>query len=124
MVKCKMGNNDFINCAFPLVIVNKFFMIENMGGQHIFSVFNLIDGKIVFEIIKNEPVENPYITGEKNPTGVITISNKETESYLYKIRPDNKSSLVFGIIAGEEKEIKIKDRFIEYNTNTIAMNTF
>lgn len=116
MAKIIIGGNEFINCSFPLALNNKYFLIEE-GAEHLFTVFNIENGKVITEIFKNEPQDNPYTRGTKNATGIITVCDNQTGNFIYKIRPGSKSSEIFGRIVDEEEPIIIKDNYIEYKTH-------
>ena len=118
-----IGSNEFDNVAFPLAFENRYFMSESSGdGDDIWTVFIIQNGKPVIEILKNSPQKNSVSTAETNPTGIVTVSNPKTGSFIYKLRPGNKNSSIFGRINGEETEIKITDKKILIGTNIFQNN--
>ncbi len=117
-----IGSNKFENVAFPLAFENRYFMLEPSAGEDVWTVFTVQDGKPVIEILKNNPQENSISKSETNPTGIITVSDPKTGAFLYKLRPGNKNSSIFGRINGEETEIKITDREILIGTNKFQSN--
>ncbi len=117
-----IGSNKFENVAFPLTFQNRYFMLESSVGADLWTVFTVKDGKPVIEILKNKPQDNDLSKGETNPTGVVTVSDPKTGAFLYKLRPGNKNSSIFGRIKGQETEIKITDREIRIGTNTFQNN--
>jgi hypothetical protein len=117
-----IGSNKFENVAFPLALENRYFLLESSEGEDVWTVFTITDGKPVIEILKNKPHENELSKAEANPTGIITVSDPKTGMFLYKLRPGNKSSSIFGRINGNETEIKITDREIRIGTNTFQNN--
>ena len=117
-----IGSNKFENVAFPLAFENRYFMLESSGDDDIWTVFTVLNGKPVIEVLKNSPQENSVTTAETNPTGIVTVSNSETGSFIYKLRPGNKNSSIFGRINGEETEIKITDKQILVGINTFQNN--
>ena len=119
----KIGSNKFENVAFPLILENRYFMLESSGDSDIWTVFTVKEGKPIIEILKNTPQDNDFSKVETNPTGIITVSDPKTGAFLYKLRPGNKNSSIFGRINGEEKEIKITDREIRIGTNIFQNNT-
>ncbi|MCJ7690993.1 MAG: hypothetical protein MUO60_16995 [Clostridiaceae bacterium] len=119
----KIGSNKFENVAFPLALENRYFMLESSGDSDIWTVFTVKEGKPIIEILKNTPQDNDFSKAETNPTGIITVSDPKTGAFLYKLRPGNKNSSIFGRINGEEKEIMITDREIRIGTNTFQNNT-
>jgi hypothetical protein len=97
-------------------------MLESSGDDDIWTVFTVQNGKPIIEVLKNAPQENSVSTAETNSTGIVTVSNSETGSFIYKLRPGNKNSSIFGRINGEETEIKISDKQILIGTNTFQNN--
>ena len=118
-----IGSNKFENIAFPLAFENRYFMLESSSVSDIWTVFTVQDGKPIVEILKNKPQDNDLSISETNPTGIVTVSDPKTEAFLYKLRPGNKNSSIFGRINGEETEINITDREICIGTNTYQNNT-
>jgi len=117
-----IGSNKFENVAFPLAFENRYFMLESSAGADIWTVFTVQDGKPIIEILRNDPQGNDLTKAETNPTGIVTVSDPKTGAFLYKLRPGNKNSSIFGRINGEETEIKITDREIRIGTNTFQNN--
>lgn len=117
-----IGSNKFENVAFPLAFENRYFMLESSEGEDVWTVFTVQDGKPVIEILKNNPQENSFSKSKTNPTGIITVSDPKTGGFLYKLRPGNKNSSIFGRINGEETEIKITDKEILIGTNKFQSN--
>ena len=118
----KIGSNTFENIAFPLAFENRYFMLESSGGTDVWTVFTVKEGKPVIEILKNKPQENDLSKVETNSSGVVTVSNPKTGAFLYKLRPGNRNSSIFGRIEGQETEIKITDREIRIGTNELKNN--
>ena len=117
-----IGSNNFENVAFPLAFENRYFMLESTGGSDVWTVFTVQGGKSTIEILKNNPENNEFTKAKTNPTGIVTVSDVKTGAFLYKLRPGNKNSSVFGRINGEETEIKITDREIRIGTNIFQSN--
>ena len=117
----KIGNNVFENCLIPLVIEDRYFVMENSNNPLI-SVFFLKDGKPIFEIKENTPVDNPFTLVSKTSAGIITVAAKESNRFIYKIRPASETSIVFGNIVGDNLSVKINDRQIIVNTNIFERN--
>ena len=118
-----IGNNEFENVAIPLIFEDRYFQFEEIDGVDYWTVFTFKDGNPIIEILRNEPQENPITTVETNPTGIITISDPDSNAFLFKIRPGSKNSSIFGRIEGKEAEIVITDREIRYGTNVLQNNT-
>lgn len=107
----RFGSN-ILNCPIPIILENRYFVLEQENGQDIFSVFTLRDRTPIFEILRNEPQDNPLTTASKTAPGFITVVEKETGNLLYKLRPVYRGSSIFGRIKGKETEISITDREI------------
>ena len=118
-----IGSNKFENVAFPLAFENRYFMLESSSDTDVWTVFTVKDGKPIIEVLKNRPQDNELSKAETNPTGIITVSDPKTGAFLYKLRPGNKNSSIFGRINGEETEIKITDKEIRIGTNVFQNNT-
>ncbi len=97
-------------------------MLEASPEKDVWTVLQVKDGDLIIEVLKNEPNENPSTEVTTNPTGIITVSDKDSGKFLYKIRPDSKNTSIFGSINGEETEIKITDKEIRVGTNSFQNN--
>ena len=117
-----IGSNKFENVAFPLAFENRYFMLESTSDSDVWTVFTVQDGNLIIEILKNSPQDNSLTNVETSPTGIVTVSDPKTGTFLYKLRPGNKNSSIFGRIKGNETEIKITDREIRIGTNTFQNN--
>ena len=117
----EIGSNTF-NCPIPLVFKNRYFILEQVDNQDIFSVFTVHDGELIFELFQNEVQENPLTEVSKTAPGFISFSEKDSGRFLFKIRPEYNGSSIFGKIGDAETEIKITDRAIIINTNTFQNN--
>lgn len=117
-----VGGNQFKNVTFPLVFEDRYFMLEASPEKDVWTVLQLKDGDLIIEVLKNEPHQNPSTEVTANPTGIITVSDKDSGKFLYKIRPESKSTSIFGSINGEETEIKITDKEIRVGTNSFQKN--
>ena len=95
-------------------------MIEESSDVDVWTVFTVQEGKPIIEILKNQPQANEYTTVETNPTGIVTVS--DSTGFIYKLRPGNRNSSIFGSISGEETEIKITDKAVMVGTNKFQNN--
>lgn len=82
------------------------------------------DGELIFEILRNMPMDNPISSVSINPTGTITVSNKNSGDFIYKIRPDSETSVLFGTIEGEEISVKVTDSLIKIGTSEVKNCAF
>lgn len=83
-----------------------------------------IKGQPVFEVLKNEPSNNPFTEVTKTLSGIITISERESGKFLYKIRPGSETSIAFGKIDGSEISAIISDKKIQIGGIIVQNNTF
>ena len=109
-----IGSNQFQNVAIPLIFEDRYFIIEQINGQDTFTVFSIVNGQQVIEILRNKPNKNILSQVEANATGIITVSDIKSGQFLYKIRPGSNASIIFGKIQGKEEEIGITDKEITY----------
>ena len=114
----KFGGRTFINCSVPLAFKGRYFILEP-GNPPSFSVVLEHNGKPIFEIKKNAPVDNPLTDVKISVAGIVTVLEKETGRFLYKFRPTSVTSIVFGKIDGGEISAKISDRLIQVGGVTI-----
>jgi hypothetical protein len=79
-----IGGNKFQNVAIPLIFLNRYFLVESINGEDLWTVFTFKDGEPIVEILKNKPQENPLSTVVSNPTGIVTVSEPSSGAFLYK----------------------------------------
>lgn len=118
----KIGGSNFVNCSVPFAIKGRYFIVSQ-NIPPLFSVVREYNGKPLFEIINNQPVDNPYTNSEINSSGIITVSDKKSGKFLYKFRPDSETSIVFGSIEDGEITAKISDKKISVGGMTIEKST-
>ncbi len=97
-------------------------ILESENGKDIWTVFTFINGNLVIEILKNVPQKNSISEVTTNPTGILTVADKKTGGFLYKIRPGSRDSSIFGAIKAEEKEIRITDKEIRFAGSVFSNN--
>ncbi len=119
----KFGGNEFIGFSVPLVFEGRYFIMEPGNPPNI-TVVREIKGTPVFEVLKNEPSSNPSTDVSKTPPGIITISDKESGRFLYKIRPGSETSVAFGKLDGGEISATISDKKIQVGGVTLENNIF
>ena len=124
MLKYMLGGSNFINCSLPLVFEDRYFIAEPGTPTPLLSVFVGIEGNFGFEILKNEPVENLGSIATKSTPGIITVTDRKTNQFIYKIRPGSETSIVFGTVEGKELNISISDTQIKIGSNTFKSLTF
>lgn len=124
MTMFRFGGSEFINCSVPLAFEGRYFIVEPGDNDAIVSVVLEYQGQPVFEVFKNGPVDNPLTTVSKTPPGILTVTERQSGAFLYKIRPGSETSIVFGTIRGGEINVSITDRQIKVGTNTIENCVF
>ena len=119
----RFGGNEFSSFSVPLVFDGRYFVLEP-GNPALLSVFIEQEGKLVFEVLKNEGVKNPITDVKSNATGVLTVTDKISGKFLYKVRPGSETSIAFGKIDGGEISARISDRSIQVGGITVENNQF
>jgi hypothetical protein len=119
----RFGGNEFTGFSVPLMFEGRYFIMEP-GNPPLITVVMEKDGEPIFEILKNNPVENNVTNTSTNPTGIVTVFDKESGKFLYKIRPDSETSVTFGKLDGGEISAKITDRNIQVCGITVENNQF
>lgn len=119
----RFGGNEFTNFSVPLAFEGRYFILEP-GDPPRVSVVRQHDGDPVFEVIRNEPVDNPLSEVTKTAAGVVTVSDRQTGKFLYKVRPHYETSVVFGKIDGGEISARITDRNMQVGGRTLENNVF
>src|SRR5712692_7165598 len=119
----RFGGNEFTGFSVPLVFSGRYFIVEP-GNPALVSVLVEKEGEPVFEVLKNRPVENLVTQVSINATGVVTVVDKDSSKFLYKIRPGSETSVVFGKLDGGEVSARISDRSIQVGGVTVQNNRF
>ena len=99
-----------MNCSLPLAFAGRYFILEPGNPDPLISVVVEHEGEPVFEVLKNQPQDTVFTVAEKTPPGIVTVSNRETKRFLYKIRPSSETSVVFGTIQGDEITVRLNDK--------------
>ena len=120
----RFGGNEFTaSLSVPLVFDGRYFILEP-GDPPLISVVLDVNGKPVFEVLKNRPVDNGITDVSQTSAGITTVSKGQGGKFLYKVRPGSESSVVFGKLDGGEIEAKISDRFIRVGGVHLQNNAF
>lgn len=117
----KIGGNNFIDCTIPIAFLNRYLIIESNNPELITVILN-DNNKPVFEIIKNQPSINSITNVTKTGAGIITVTDKSGK-FIYKIRPQSQTSIMFGKIKQDEIIITVNDKSILVNSNVFERNT-
>ena len=107
-----------IDCVVPFTFEGRYFVRESGPVPKFYVVFEH-ERKPVFEVIQNEPAENPLTDVSISETGLITVSEKETEKFLYKFQPESETNFIFGKIGGGEISVKISEKGFILNGITL-----
>ena len=118
----RFGGNEFTTFSVPLAFEGRYFILEP-GDPPRVSVVREYKGAPIFEVMRNEPENNPLSVVTRTPVGIVTVSDK-TGKFLYKVRPDSVTSVVFGRIKGPQVSVRITDRKIQVRTNCFENNLF
>lgn len=119
----RFGGSEFINCSVPLAFEGRYFILEP-ADLPLVSVIREYQGQPIFEVRRNEPEDNPLSEVSKTSAGIVTVSDKETGHFMYKIRPGSETSVVFGKIDGEEISARITDKIIQVGGVTVENCAF
>lgn len=119
----RFGGNEFSSFAVPLVFGGRYFVLEP-GEPPQLTVFFEEGGSPLFEVLRNEPVDNPRSETSRSPAGVITVVDRTTGGFLYKVRPGSETSVVFGRLGGGEVEARVSDKNLRIGGITLSNNTF
>lgn len=119
----RFGGNEFSSFSVPLVFEDRYFVLEP-GDPPLLTVFIERNGEPVFEVLKNDPKQNDISEVTKSDAGIVTVSEKSSGRFLYKVRPGSETSIVFGRLNGEEISASITDRYIKVGDNTLENNKF
>lgn len=116
----EIGSNHF-SCPVPLALKGRYFLLESENPVILSVVFEH-NGYPIVEILHNKPNDNAITEVSVTPPGIITVSDKTTGKFLYKVRPDSETSVVFGKISGGEETIKITDSKIMVGDSSFERN--
>ncbi|WP_372523835.1 hypothetical protein [Sulfuricaulis sp.] len=119
----RFGGNEFSSFSVPLVFDGRYFVLEP-GNPVLLSVFIEREGKPIFEVLKNKGVNNPITDVASNVTGVLTVTDKMSGKFLYKVRPGSETSIAFGKLDGGEISARVSDRSIQVGGITLENNQF
>lgn len=119
----KFGGNEFTGFSVPLVFMDRYFLLEP-SNPPLVSVFVLVNGKPEFEVLKNKAVGSSVSEATTTPPGIVTVLDKATKRFLYKVRPASETSVAFGKLDGGEITAQITDKKIQVGGINVQNNTF
>jgi hypothetical protein len=80
--------------------------------------------RVAFEVLKNQPGDSSRTTAAANHSGVVTVTEKATGKFLYKVRSGSETSIAFGTLTGGEIVVRITDSFVQAGGVTVKNNSF
>lgn len=107
-----LGTNDFFGVPFPLVLADRFFHIYSIQSNLKLDIFRWDEQRklATYEVKASIPL-NANI--ETNPTGIVTFSEPTNGTFLYKFRPMQGISQIFGRVPVDQQfEVRINDHGI------------
>ncbi|MGI9316547.1 MAG: hypothetical protein ACR2QW_04365 [bacterium] len=117
----KFGGYEFTGFSVPLVFEGRYFIMET-GDPPLITVVMEVEGEPVFEILKNQLSSNDITDISIDPAGIVTVSDKTTGEFLYKVHPCFETCVIFRKKDGGEcpavithREIRIGGMIIENN---------
>ena len=119
----RFGGNEFTTFSVPLSFEGRYFILTP-GDPPQVSVVLEHNGRVQFEVELNEPVDNPLSDVSKTSVGVVTVVDKQTDRFLYKIRPGSDTSVVFAPLLGSEVSVTVKDAYIQVGSSRLRNNLF
>jgi len=119
----RFGGNEFKSFSVPLVFGGRYFVLEP-GELPQLTVFVERGGLAEFEVLRNEPVDSPHSAVTKSAAGVVTVTDRESGRFLYKIRPGSETSVAFGTLQGGDVQARISDKALSVGGITLTNNRF
>ncbi len=112
MVVARFGGYLFTDFSVPLVFDGRHFIVER-GNLPLLTVVMEVNGRPLFDILKNMPSPNDAVDVSADSAGVITVSERPSGTYLYKVRPGFETSVVFRKEDGGKCRALITERDIQ-----------
>jgi hypothetical protein len=109
----QFGGGEFSAFSVPLVFVNRYFVLEPGADPLVTVLSDDGAGNIVVEIYKNQPRKTDTTLVTTNPSRVVTVTEKATGKFLYKIRPGSDTSIALGTLKDAELWVRVSDRHIQ-----------
>ncbi len=118
-----LGTNDFFGVPFPLVVGDRFFhLYRDDRGRMLVDVFRWDENAATatYEVVGSVPQDTSSIT---NPTGVVTFV-EDDGGFLFKFRPREGASQLFGQVPAGERDVLINDQEIRVMRGGTVEATF
>ena len=119
----RLDETGFNQYSVPLVFKDRYFILEP-GDPPLLTVVSEKDGETFFEVLKNEPRENPLSEASLPSPGTIAVSPKSGGDLLYTIHPGTETKVAFVKIDGEQMTARITESSVEVEGITLRNNTF
>jgi hypothetical protein len=118
----RFGRNELTTFSVPLAFEGRYFILEH-GDPPRVSVVREHEGSPVFEVIRNEPGDAPMSEVTKTSAGMVAVSDKAGK-LLYKVRPQDETSVILEKADGSEVSVLITDQKIRVGVATIKNARF
>ncbi len=109
----KIGGNYF-NASFRIILQDPRMRVFSVryrerNGRVLPFVSVLVDhsGEPAVELYENEPGDSPVSIVTVSESGLITVSDKPTERFMYKVEPASERPIIFGKLDGGEVPVRI-----------------
>ena len=119
----QLGKSGFRGFSVPLVFDNRYFIMEP-GNPKLLTVVTEKDGEPFFEVLRNKPRDNPLSEVVKSTPGVITVSAKSNNGFLYGIHLGPETRIALVKVDGGEITARITESTIRVGGIALRSNTF
>ena len=115
--------NSQLNCSVPFGFLGRY-LIWEPGDIPLISVVVEHEGNLIFEIFKNKPNRNQLTKVIRSTPGIIIVSDKTSNKFIYKIRPSSETSIVFGTLSSGYITAAVSNEVIKVDANTFTTNMY
>lgn len=119
----RFGGCEFTDFSVPLVFEERYFIMEK-GNPPLITVVMEVEGKPVFEILKNQPSANDVSDIAIDTAGIVTVSDRTTGKFLYKVFSGSATRVTFRKEDGGDCPVVVTDREIRIGGMVIENNPF
>ena len=77
-----------------------------------------------WEIRDNQPGTTSVSEVSKTHPGIVTVTDRASGKFIYKLRPGSATSIVFGTLGGKDVECVIRDGSLSIGGVTLRSNQF
>ncbi len=108
----QFAGQTFSGFSVPLIFEDRVFIRESAGSSLI-TVVRDVDGEPIFEILKNEPRATEWSVAATDPAGVVTLTEKASGRFLYRLHPGTETTIFFKRPDDEEFSVVITNEEIQ-----------